>query len=194
MHERSPKNEPIDTIMYEIEMLRHCAQTLGQKQTSAQQAVGSQYAKAEYYLCIEGFLLHLRNLLAFFTNRCDEATDLGINNPKQWARKEILPKNYADLIKSAKEVNQKFGQGKRTCYAQISKFLQHCTTFRSEEARRWDVEGIFADFDPVLREFEKRFVEGATQEAPSTRQAQPTTKIFRQSNNSTTVFKKYRVL
>jgi hypothetical protein len=156
MHERSPKNKPIDVVLYEIEMFRHCALSLSNKYSSMW---NSQVDRAEYYLGLEGFLLHLRNLLAFFMNHCTEPTDLGINRTQQWARdRAVKPQDYSDLMKAARDINEKFQTDNGSLYVQISRFLQHCTTFRYTSARSWDVEGIFAEFDPVLTDFVERFV------------------------------------
>ena len=164
MHERQPKNSPLDTILYEIDMLRHCAQALPGKQAQKERT-GSDADQFEYYMCIEDFLLHLRNLIAFFTNQRDKKTDLGINAPDQWADRKIEQRAYSDLMKTVKEINDRHGMVHSSCYDQISKYLQHCTTFRHEGARSWDIERIFAEIDPVLTEFEKRFVR-ATSKMP----------------------------
>ena len=156
MHERSPKNKPIDTILYEIDMLRHCAGTIANKKAMAE-GTRSPSSIAEYNLGIEGFLLHLRNVLAFLTNRIGESTDIGINNPAQWAGRAVQQREYSNLIKRAKEVDRAHGVKDSTCYDQISKFLQHCTTLRHERAKDWDIAKIFADIDPVLRDFVNRF-------------------------------------
>jgi hypothetical protein len=157
MHERSPKNTPIDTVLYEIDMLRHCARTVAAKKAKYENT-RSEGAKAEYNLGIEGFLLHLRNVLAFLTNRVEKSTDLGINKPNQWAGRTLEQCSYSDLIKRAKKVDQDHGVDGSTCYEQISKFLQHCTTLRHERAKTWDIEKIFADIDPVVETFVDRFV------------------------------------
>src|SRR5664280_2612771 len=108
MHERSPKATPLDTILYEIGMLRHCARTVSDKQAKYEDN-RSDAAKAEYNLGIEGFLLHLRNVLAFLTNRVEKSTDLGINKPNQWAGRTLEQRSYSDLIKRAKKVDQDHG-------------------------------------------------------------------------------------
>jgi hypothetical protein len=78
MHERSEKDRALDTILCEIDMLRYCARTLPEKQAKWRQT-DSDADRAEYYLGIQGFLLHLRNLLAFFMSQREKETDLGIN-------------------------------------------------------------------------------------------------------------------
>jgi hypothetical protein len=112
----------------------------------------------------EGFLLHLRNLLAFFTSQKDKPTDLGINAPVEWVGRKVDQRNYSDLMKVAREINEKYGQERSTCSDQISKFLQHCTAYRHERSRGWNIEAIFADLDPMLREFERRFVDAVASE------------------------------
>ena len=177
MHQRLPKKTPLQTIAYEVDMFRHCARTLDKKKTRLMKAWAGEDA-SEYYLGLEGFLLHLRNLLAFLTSRQSEPTDLGINNPEGWAERPVEKREYSDLMKSAREFDRKHGAGS-TCSDQISKFLQHCTTYRHEVDRDWDVEHIFADLDPVLHEFEKRFMPKAPEGATGA------VTILRTANNST---------
>jgi hypothetical protein len=169
MHERSIKNNPTDTILYEIDMLRHCAHALPDKK---RHAGDSEFHRAEYYLCIEGFLLHFRNLLAFFMSQQDTRNDLGINDPVGWAGTAIEQRKYSDLMKRTREVNarhgtQNFEGGKSsTSYDQISKFLQHCTSYRHERAKEWDIERMFVDLDPILNDFVDRFAKPIVRAAP----------------------------
>ncbi len=168
MHERSPKASPLDTILYEIDMLRHCSQSLPDKKVRAEKSK-SDSDLSEYYLGIEGFLLHLRNLLAFFTSHKIDPNDLGINAPRQWAGRHVDPREYSSLMKRTREINTKYGITRSSCYDQISKFLQHCTTHRHEQARTWDVEGISRDIEPVLAEFEEHFVTCCATKKPDVR-------------------------
>ena len=160
MDERSPKCSPMETIQYEIDMFRHCAETLGMKYVASETS-GGHSAKAEYYLGIEGALLHLRNLLGFFipNEKRDRKTDLVIDNG--WANREVEKSELADLIQRAEDVNRIYGMNERTCYDQISKFLQHCTTFRHLEARSWNIEKMLKAMNPILEDFEKRFNHGS---------------------------------
>lgn len=166
MHHRSEKNSHLDTILYEIDMLRHCAQSVTQKK--AEEPIAD-LARAEYYLAIEGFLLHLRNLLAFFARSKNESTDLIINEPVMWAGKEIQQREYSGLVKKSKEFDHKYGANSdrqaTTCYAEISKFLQHCTTLRHERAKEWPIEQMHTDIEPVLAEFEDHFAQTARRTA-----------------------------
>jgi hypothetical protein len=146
------------TIRYEIKMLRHCNKALDGKRKAYDQQ-RSEDTKAEFDLCIEGFLLHLRNLLAFFTGRADLDSDLTINRPQLWAGKVISQREYSGLMKAAKKVDKKHGDGKDTCTTLISRHLHHCTTYRYKGAIGWNAEAIFADIDPILQEFEQHFAE-----------------------------------
>jgi len=107
-------------------------------------------------LGIEGFLLHLRNLIGFFVKE-PRKTDLSIERPNQWAERPVELREHADLTERVQQINKAHGVRRRDCYTQISKFLQHCTTHRHEEARSWAIERIYADIEPVLNEFVNRF-------------------------------------
>jgi hypothetical protein len=161
VHERSQKNNPRDTILYEFDMLRHCAGTLSAKKAIADHS-GSDRDGAEYYLGIEGFLLHFRNILAFFTNKRLTNTDLTLDRPEQWAERAVDPHEYGDLTVRSKQLNDKYGvtvnEKKSDCYDQISKYLQHCTVLRHERSKKWNIESMFADILPILDDFETRFV------------------------------------
>jgi hypothetical protein len=153
-HERPPKNNALDTILYEIDMLRHCAAILPSKHSAK---TSSDQAMKDYYVYIEAFLLHLRNLLAFFTNQASEAADLRLSQIGGWLNRSVEQREYSDLIARTKDVNRRFGVSDSSCYDQISKFLQHCTTYRHERGRSWEIEKIFSEINPILRDFEKRF-------------------------------------
>ena len=180
-HERSPKNGPLDTVLYEIEMLRHCADMLPTKYNARS---SSEQAMKEYYVYIETFLLHLRNILAFMTNQASEPADLRISQVGTWLNREVGPREYSDLIANAKDVNRRYGKDGSTCYDQISKFLQHCTTYRHQRGRSWEIEKIFSEVDPILCDFEKRFT-------PST--MEPEGAPASQSN-STASFRVYKMI
>ena len=158
MHERSPKNSAIDTLLYEREMLRHCADTIEAKRQRFQKNFSDEDAMCEYYLGIEGFLLHFRNLLGFFVNRGSQRSDLTIANASSWSNGRAGDQRITSkLTESAKKINQAHGLHNQDCYKKISIFLQHCTTHRHQEARSWDIERMFADFQPILDEFVKHF-------------------------------------
>ena len=57
---RRPKENHVDTVLYEIDMLEFCSRMLAEEKWATQEG---------YYLLIEGFLLHYRNLANLFANR-----------------------------------------------------------------------------------------------------------------------------
>jgi hypothetical protein len=163
LHQRSEKNSHLETVLYEIDMLRHCERAVRERVLSHN---ATNAERADYYLAIEGFLLHLRNLLAFLTNRKSKDTDIIINEPEMWAGRHVDQREYSDLIKACRELDRGYGSlpngGPSTCYDEISKYLQHCTTFRYERAKQWPVEEIHAGINPLLEAFEARFAPHAT--------------------------------
>ena len=168
MHERSPKNSAIDTLLYESDMLRHCASTIDSRRARYQQEM-SESARAEYYLCIEGFLLHFRNLLGFFINKGHQKTDLIISRPERWA---IGIYTDADedlcvkLTRRAEEVNRRHGLNQSNCYQKISWFLQHCTTHRHQMPRSWDIDAMHRDLQPILDQFFSTFAHAERRAVP----------------------------
>jgi hypothetical protein len=161
LHQRTDKDSHLDTILYEIDMLRHCSKTLAAKkarQSDALEALG------EYNLGIEGFLIHLRNLIAFFTTQHSIKTDLVLNHPEVWYQERRVEEcEYSDLRDKFQDFNTRhsdtFKNGKKLdCFDLISKFLQHCTPERYEQAVvGWEIEKMFAEIEPILADFEKRF-------------------------------------
>ena len=160
LHHRSDKNSHLDTVLYEIDMLRHCSNTLAAKKAKKSE---SEEAEAEYNLGIEGFLIHLRNLLAFLTTLHSRNTDLRFDRPEVWLGRPLAEKEYSDLRDKAQAFNDSYSEtfngGKKVdCHDLISKFLQHCTPERYEQAVvGWEIEKMLEELKPILAEFEKRF-------------------------------------
>jgi hypothetical protein len=154
-YERSPKNGPLDTVLYEIDMLRYCAATLPSRYEAR---TNSEQAMKDYYVYIETFLLHLRNILAFLTNQASDPADLRISQIGSWLNRPVIQREYSDLIARTKTINRRFGANESTCYDQIFKFLQHCTIYRHERGRDWEIDKIFSELNPILQDFEARFV------------------------------------
>jgi hypothetical protein len=143
-------------------MLRHCAETIDAKKKRFQQSKSDE-DRAEYYLGIEGFLLHFRNLLGFFINKGPKPTDLTIGHPERWANGRPVDESVCrSLTEGAKKVNRDHGLDGGDCYQKISWFLQHCTVYRHRQPRNWNIEGMFADMRPVLDEFVANFAPETT--------------------------------
>jgi hypothetical protein len=120
MHERSPKSSAIDVLLYERDMLQHCATTVEAKQARFTSSLSDQ-DRAEYYLSIEGFLLHFRNLLGFFINKGPHPTDMTISKSESWANGiTVNPTITQGLTDRAKKVNERHGLERGDCYQKIS--------------------------------------------------------------------------
>jgi hypothetical protein len=58
------------------------------------------------------------------------------------------------LSERAQKVNEEHGISVDVdCYKKISWFLQHCTDYRYQLKRSWDISQMFADLSPILDEF-----------------------------------------
>lgn len=162
LHRRPDKHSHLDTIHYEIDMLRHCAKTLPAKKVRSSD---SHEAWGEYNLGIEGFLIHLRNLLGFFTTlHSNQPGDLRLDRPQVWYGKPLDEKEYSKLRDHAKALNTRYSEifknakDPTDCYTLISKFLQHSTTERYDQAVvGWEIDKMFAEIEPILVDFETRF-------------------------------------
>src|SRR5580693_7945426 len=122
MYARRPKESHRDTVSYEIDMLAFCAERL--------KRAGSEGDKALY---LEGFLLHYRNLVRFFSARNSRADDLSMADPIVWANREPSSRVVSAITEPAARLDNAY-------FDPISKYLQHCTRLRHEQDRFWDVE------------------------------------------------------
>ncbi len=137
MYTRGEKENDLDTIIYEINMLDHCFQRC--KQASEMEDRGDRNT------FLEGFLPHYRNLIEFFSGKPRYETDLSISRPKAWRR------NKGDTTRMTRpDLRQKYQD-------EISKYLQHCTTIRADVRKEWDVDKMYSELNEVLVQFEKAF-------------------------------------
>ena len=161
-HERhlpkGPKSTPTDVIAYEIRMWRGSYAAI-KPRWEAFLNTRSDDELFEYNLRIEGFLLHTRNLLAFFTDKHNKDTDLKITQPS-WAGafedRTILEKliNRANAVDKAHHGDNEGD----TCYNEISKFLSHCADQRYLRPKSWETDGLFSDLNPIFSDFEATFI------------------------------------
>lgn len=125
----------LDTILYEVDMLNYCYGRLR----------GGKFAdQRDYYLCIEGFLLHYRNLIQFFGNH----HDLKAGEPHEWSPRELTDAELAS-IQDAGPFNRHSGQ--------ISQYLSHCTKSRAERDRDWKHVAMYEELKPMLENFDRLF-------------------------------------
>jgi hypothetical protein len=142
MYSRS-KETHLDAIGYEIQMLRFC-----REQIQAQPSPPDARAMS---LHIEGFLIHFRNLIRFFSGKRPRPYDLSTADPETWAGR-LLTNDEIMLFQVAAECLDE------DYYQAISKYLQHCTALPQKGEHEWNIDGMFEEIAPLVREFERRFL------------------------------------
>lgn len=157
------KNRPVHTLSYEIEMWRRSYNAI-KPTKEALIKTKSDSDLYEHNLRIEGFLLHTRNLLAFFTDQHNRDTDLTISRPNtnlgDWADENVDPQILRAFIDRARAVDvAHHGPAEAdTCYNEISRYLSHCTNLRHRMFKDWDADAIFSDLDKIVSDFEGKFI------------------------------------
>jgi len=138
---RPAKLDDPQTVLYEIDMLRWArARLLSHLPTEADQ-----------WVYLENFLLHYRNLIEFFGKPVNDPTDLSVHRPEIIWRGLALPAQ-ADLdFMTRNDLWEKYDT--RDNPAAISKYLHHCTAYRTV-GKRWRVQEMYEELRPVIEKFE----------------------------------------
>jgi len=131
---RPKKLEHLDTLRYEIHMLDYCHHQLQRGEWSDRES---------YYLSIEGFLLHYRNLVEFFSS----TGDLKACEPEVWFQRRELTEEELSSIQD-RNLHKKY-------MGEISQYLSHCTKGRAIRDRDWNVLEMYADISPCLENFSR---------------------------------------
>jgi hypothetical protein len=135
---RIDKAEHFQTVLYEIDILRFSFSQLVTPPDTARDA--------DVWAYLESFLVHYRNLLDFFGKPPSRNTDLAIRNPEAiWS----VEAGLADR-RPAEEPLERMRALGRTLWEKyedpdkradtISRYLQHCTTFRISPKQWFPVE------------------------------------------------------
>ncbi len=163
MYARPPKESHLDTIYYEIDMLRFCARRLPELETPREQWLTSgsvtnlrvdrvvvEADAREAYVFLEAFLVHFRNLIRFFSGNGARRTDISVGRPEVWAGRTLSDEEVRLIRDPAIGVDDEW-------HGPISAFLQHCTVVRSQRHMAWPVERMIAELEPILCAFEQWF-------------------------------------
>jgi hypothetical protein len=153
---RADKLEEYQTVLYEIDMLRFAYAKVVAPWDGARDG--------DVWVYLESFLVHYRNLLDFFGKRpaCD--TDLTIERPEViWAAKAGLDarRPSPDVLHRAQELGRRLWEKYEDRTRRddtISRYLQHCTTFRTSFKEWFPVE-MMSEMNDVLELFEKHLPE-----------------------------------
>jgi len=143
MYSRPQKSSHLDTIAYEIDMLRFCLGRLRQPPAS--------WESGDRNVFIECFLLHFRNLVRFFSGEGHRNGDLSTAAPMPWAARALSNDEVAILQEPARTLDNEY-------FNVVSKYLQHCTEARYSEGREWDLDGMYSKLLPLFIHFEKVFL------------------------------------
>jgi hypothetical protein len=140
---RPPKLDHLDTVRYEIDMVRFAAYRLAEQELIERDA----------WVYLEAFLLHYRNLIDFLGSENPRSTDLHVTNI--WQLGNLVPPMELDEIYArGRALRAKYEPSKDQGGVRISQYLQHCTTKRIE-AKDWEVSTMVGDIEPLLTQIEK---------------------------------------
>jgi len=148
MYSRSQEST-LDTIGYEIEMLRFCRERLDH---------GFPGQPEENSVFLEAFLLHFRNLVRFFSGIRPRPYDLSTAEAEAWAGRSLTQSEVQLFQVAAECLDEEY-------YQSISKYLQHCTSLPQKEDHEWDINGMFEELNPIMQEFERRFLKAVSSAA-----------------------------
>ncbi len=140
---RPKKLDHVDTIHYEIDMLRFAASKLAPETLTERDA----------WVYLEAFLLHYRNLIEFLGKNNTSSTDLHVTNIWQLAGLPA-PSNLAEIHQKGKALLAKYEPSDAQGGGRISQYLQHCTIKRID-AKDWAVGEMMNDIEPLLIEIQK---------------------------------------
>jgi hypothetical protein len=147
MYERTSKETHCDTLWYEMDMLEFSYREFEKKTFPT--------GSPQWNLLIEGFLLHYRNLIQFFSGNEErhkryKGNDLSTSDPRTWAQRELTQAEI-DAIKVPGEKLDRAYSNK------ISNLLQHCTVVRVEPLQGWEMDRMYKEIEPIMNAFAKSF-------------------------------------
>jgi hypothetical protein len=140
---RPKKLDHVDTLRYEIEMLRFTVGKLSEQKLTGRDA----------WVYLESFLLHYRNLVEFLGNDNPRQTDLHVTNIWQLAGLSA-PVNLNEIHAKARALWERYEPSDKKGGGRISQYLQHCTMKRVD-AKDWRVSAMFNEIEPLLVEVEE---------------------------------------
>lgn len=136
--ERRTKENLLDIVRYEIEMLDYAFEWLKKK---------GKDSDPESSVYLESFLVHYRNLVHFFDKGASRK-ELSLRKSIQW-REEPLERTVLEAV-------QKKAEGLYGRYSKdISSYMAHCSPQRSKIPYRWAVSEMYRAMVQVIEEFEK---------------------------------------
>ena len=139
IYSRPEKGNHLSTILYEMEMLEFCYESLVN-------GVGKSGDMRRTFICLEAFLLHYRNLVEFFGGEAG----LKSSEPSVWSPRVLNAEEVASI--SDRQLCEKYR-------GPISAYLQHCTPLRANLDRSWNVYEMYKEIRPLIDRFQRCFPE-----------------------------------
>ena len=136
---RRSKESHIDTVLYEIHMLDFCNRMLAERKWTTPE---------DYYLLIEGFLLHYRNLANFFGSG---GRGMYARDARDWSGRNLSDDQLASI---QNDLPYHAYSGK------ISQYLSHCTESRADRDVSWNRGEMYDVIRPCIENFHKLFLSG----------------------------------
>ena len=166
---RIDKAAHYETVLYEIDMLRYSYSKILKPPDAARDA--------DVWAYLESFLVHYRNLLDFFGKSRASNTDLTLGHPQMIWSPEAGVQNRqptAETLKKMRTDGRKLWEeyeDKRKRPDTISRYLQHCTTFRVSPKPWFPIE-MMAEIGDLLALLERHLPEfrPATESRPVNRE------------------------
>lgn len=133
---RPPKLNDADTVLYEIYMFRFAAKRLVRETWEEPQ---------DAWVYLEDLLVHYRNLIEFLGKR-NNIRDTDLHVTTIWAKLGVAPPADLAIIHAD---GAKLWAEYEEIEDRISRYLQHCTTKRTE-AKNWLIDDMSEKIEPLL--------------------------------------------
>ncbi len=166
---RPDKLTDAETMLYEINMVRFAASRLLR---------GAWESDKDRWAFLECFLLHYRNLIEFLGKEQHLVQDTDLHVSNIWQRLGVS--EPAPLPKIREQGDKLWAKYERV-RDKISRYLQHCTTLRTE-LKSWEVGTMNEELETVLADVEKVLRGGYQSWAPE----RPVILLGAASNSTTT--------
>jgi hypothetical protein len=138
---RRDKENHLDTIHYEIELLRYSYIWIVQQWSKAM--------PGERFVHLEAFLIHYRNLACFLAGRGRQA-HLQFPHGDRWAGREITQAEIEMISQPALAIWEDYD-------TPISLSLAHCTVERADDHVEWNVSEMMRKIEPIIGQFLQLF-------------------------------------
>lgn len=148
-YSRPDKLTHVDTVLYEVQMLRFAALELRNGK-----------CEKDAWVYLEAFLLHFRNLINFLRmEKKNGGTD--ICAASIWQDERLPEEQLKQVQNLGKELYAQYEPSNEQGGGRISQYLAHCTTTRIVP-KQWRIDSMYLEIEPALRILEQYLKPSAT--------------------------------